>query len=191
MAAFFRRIKNQYLINLSDGSAILILVFFLVGALFGSVLSQDQIADGSWSKWWSIFWQNVSAELLGVILTFVLIGILVDTRSRRAELIREVGSRDSFVVLAATLDLRVGGWLEDGSLKKVVLTKANLENTWLEGADLKEAVLFKANLEGADLRFANLEGGKLYRANLKEAWLKGTNLEGAELRCLRLCRNRK
>jgi hypothetical protein len=61
--------------------------------------------------------------------------------------------------------------LPPGGLRRLDLTRANLQ-----GADL-----FGANLQRADLLGANLQGANLFGTNLQHAALQGANLQGANL----------
>ncbi|MBN1146310.1 MAG: pentapeptide repeat-containing protein [Anaerolineales bacterium] len=97
------------------------------------------------------------------------------------ELIRKLRSPDNKVVLQAVEELRVRGWLTDGSLEGVSLCHAHLQGADLLKASLRKVDLHQANLEWADLSIADLSGAKLARVNLQGANLSQTNLSGADL----------
>jgi Pentapeptide repeats (8 copies) len=135
-----------------------------------------------------------AAELASVALAVLVIDGLNARRADeqlKAQLIRELGSRDNPVALRAVRELRAHGWLQNGLLRGASLYKANLAGAALHETDLQRAKLAKANLAGAflvdaDLRSAKLEGAivagaDLRGANLRQADLRGAILEGAIL----------
>ena len=97
------------------------------------------------------------------------------------DLIRKVRSPETKLVLEAIAELRARGWLEDGSLRGVLLCHAHLEGSDLYRANLREVDLHQAHLEGSDLGLADLSAAKLTRACLRSANLSETNLAGADL----------
>jgi Pentapeptide repeats (8 copies) len=97
------------------------------------------------------------------------------------DLVRKMRSPESKLVLEAVEELRARNWLEDGSLKGVVLCHAHLERADLCKASLVEVDLHQAHLQNADLSLANLTGAKLTRANLEGANLSAATLGGADL----------
>ncbi|MCA9973186.1 MAG: pentapeptide repeat-containing protein [Anaerolineales bacterium] len=101
--------------------------------------------------------------------------------AKKMALIRMLSSPDNKRVLQAVEELRVRGWLSDGSLAGVPLCHAHLQNADLLGADLRNVDLHQAHLQWADLSQANLSGSKLSRANLRGANLSQTNLAGVDL----------
>ena len=149
-------------------------------------------------------WANLGTELASIAVTVLIIDGLNQRREVRAQksrLTRQMNSRARTIASQAVEELRVYGWLADGSLQKAALGEANLEKVdllaanlegaylgWakLQGAILRRANLQGANLagaklQGADLEEANLRGASLVRANLKGARLRAANLEGARL----------
>lgn len=151
---------------------------------------------------WAGLFLNLGTELAGAVVTFILINRIIggseERERRKADLIARMGSRVNEVAVQAVEELRLHGWLTDGSLKRANLMGANLKGADLtcadlEGAaDLEEANLWKADLEGANLWKANLEwailreadlaGADLTYANLKLASLGDAKLQGADLR---------
>jgi uncharacterized protein YjbI with pentapeptide repeats len=90
-------------------------------------------------------------------------------------------SPDHKHVIQAVEELRVRGWLGDGSLRGIGLCRALLEGADLIQADLRAVDFHQANLESADLSMAKLQAAKLTRTNLRSANLSQTDLTGAEL----------
>ena len=105
----------------------------------------------------------------------------------KLELINKIFMLDNKSTLQAVEELRVRGWLTDGSLRGVALCQAQMGNADLMGADLRNVDFHQANLEFADLRKARLNGAKLnraslYRANFDQADLTYADLYKANLR---------
>ena len=92
------------------------------------------------------------------------------------ELIRRLNSQDNKKVLLTVEELRVRGWLSDGSLADLVLCHVHMQNADLLGADLHNVDFHQADLSRADLSQANLMGARLSRANLRRANFSQTNL---------------
>ncbi len=97
------------------------------------------------------------------------------------DLIRKLSSPENKRVLEAVEELRVRGWLSDGSLVGVPLCHVHMENADLMDADLRNVDFHQAHLQWADLSRANLQGAKLTRANLQGANFSGANLSGADM----------
>ena len=97
------------------------------------------------------------------------------------DLIRKMRSPETKLVLEAIAELRARGWLEDGSLRGVMLCHAHLEGSDLYKANLREVDLHQAHLEGADLSLADLDQAKLTRASLRGANLSQASLAAADL----------
>ena len=97
------------------------------------------------------------------------------------DLVRKLRSPDNKRVLQAIEDLRVRGWLQDGSLKNIPLCHAQMQDADLLGADLTNVDLHQAHLEHADLSQANLTGARLSRANLQSANFSQTILVNVDL----------
>jgi uncharacterized protein YjbI with pentapeptide repeats len=101
--------------------------------------------------------------------------------STKLELMNKLRSPDNKVVLQAVEELRVRGWLGDGSLRGVALCQAQLQGCDLMGANMSTIDLHQAQLTWADLSNANLMGAKLTRANLSGANFSKADLTGADL----------
>jgi uncharacterized protein YjbI with pentapeptide repeats len=99
----------------------------------------------------------------------------------KLELINKIYMLENKSTLQAIEDLRVRGWLTDGSLRGTALCQAQMGNADLMGADLRGVDLHQANLEFADLRKAKLNGAKLNRASMYRANFDQTDLTYADL----------
>ena len=97
------------------------------------------------------------------------------------ELIRKLRNPDNKRVLQAIEELRVRGWLRDGSLNGILLCHVHMQGANLFEADLSRVDLHQAHLEWTDLSKANLSGANLTNANIREADLGSANLDGANL----------
>jgi uncharacterized protein YjbI with pentapeptide repeats len=96
-------------------------------------------------------------------------------------LIRKLRSSDHQRVLQAIEELRVRGWLTDGSLNNIPICNAQMQYADLLGADLTNVDLHQGQLEYAQLFRANLTGAKLTRANLRNANFSEAILSNADL----------
>jgi hypothetical protein len=103
------------------------------------------------------------------------------TEAEMTRLMRQMHSTDNALAVGAVEELRVQGWLTDGSLRKIYLRLAHLDGARLNGADLREVWLGGASLRKADLRGANLQGTSFMAADLQSANLRGANLQRALL----------
>ena len=88
----------------------------------------------------------------------------------KTELINKIWGLENKYSLQAIEELRVRGWLTDGSLRGVAMCQAQLQDANLMEADLSNADFHQANLDYADLRKARLNGAKFNRASLSAAW---------------------
>lgn len=137
------------------------------------------------------WYKDIRSELIGIGVSVLIItnaGEYESTLQEKRRLILQMGSPDNAFAIEAVRQLRVRGWLYDGSLSGADLLHANLRGAFLLEADLSYADLSYArldnretNLEGANLRCANLLNGSLKNAQLYLADLSGANLSNADL----------
>lgn len=97
------------------------------------------------------------------------------------EISRKLRSSETKQVLKAVEELRVRGYLMDGSLKNMAFLHSHLEGADLMEANLEGVDLQQAHMEFTDLTKANLTGAKLVRTTLQEANFSSTILRGADL----------
>jgi len=97
------------------------------------------------------------------------------------DLVRKLRSADNKRALLAVEELRVRGWLCDGSLKNIPICHAQMQNADLLDADLTNVDLHQAHLEHADLSRADLTGASLARASLQSADFSQAILVNADL----------
>ena len=170
--------------NLGVALAVIALVVTIVGTL------QQHNGIFDVGQLFLDLWANTAMELASIAITVLIIDNLIQRRETQREkerLIRHMGSTNNATALQAVEDLRVLGWLEDGSLHSVNLAGANLEGANLKGADLQNAHLYQTNLQGAVLEGTNLSWtdlceAQMQGANLRAAKLMHTKLVGAKIR---------
>ena len=152
----------------------------------------------------SDFYANLSVDFISVGIAVLLINRLYEQRSRLEEkqrIIEQLRSPSAEFAKEALRIVKEKGWSRDGSLKGVILERANLTDVFLAdanlaganlaGANLTDAFLSEANLTDADLSYATLTDAHLFAAqlagaNLRGADLRNANLAGADLSYARL-----
>jgi hypothetical protein len=141
---------------------------------------------------WTGFALNLGTELIGAVLTFVLLELILGRQEKREEqvqeeadhrarLIRQMRSKNNGIALQAVEDLRGKGWLAGETLREADLYRANLEGANLATINLERAILREAILQGAYMRGANLEGANLCDANCVAAVMRDARMRGADL----------
>ena len=106
------------------------------------------------------FFLNLVPEAVGIFFTVLIIDRLDAIREAQVikdQLVRRLQSRYNHTALQAVEELRVMGYLEDGTLRKRNLRGSN----WID------ANMYMADLQGSDLGNANLEKADFVLANLK------------------------
>lgn len=92
------------------------------------------------------------------------------------QLIAQLGSSSNDVTLQAISELRTTGHLTDGTLQRVSLVGANLQNADFSSAILNGASFVVASLRASNFQFAQLPGASFYRADLEMADLNNADL---------------
>jgi uncharacterized protein YjbI with pentapeptide repeats len=108
----------------------------------------------------------------------------------KAQHLGELRNPENMQVLRTLRELKLQGWLQDGTLegmdlRHVHFQRADLENANLKGTDLRMAHLQMANLTEANLCGACLSSANLYGADLRRTKLDGANLFKANLQGVR------
>ncbi len=199
-----RKTISQRAENISNRDVLLILSGFALGTSAGSLATHQMLdGGGTFLAWLNSWLQNVSTEMFGGFVTFVLIEVLIVSRRERearereamrkeAErlrgieeqkrtLIRQMGSTLNDRAVQAVEDLRAHGWIEDGSLRGAKLSRAHLARAPLQRADLEDAQLFGTELQGASLYQASLVNARMAAADLRRAKLGRADLRGASM----------
>jgi len=165
---------------------LLILAAMLIGAVVstGIGLAMNHDVAGTFL--------NFGSEMGGAFVTFILLDMILASRDEqeaqqrreedlRRRLIGKLGSAINTEARRAAEELRVLGWLSDGTLSEIELVNANLEGVDLRGANLRGAKLHRANLHGAKLSDADLSGAFLIAADLRDASCVRLKVEDAHL----------
>jgi hypothetical protein len=141
--------------NLREHSNTILVIIVVVSVVMGVVASYE---NGAFD--WRGLLSNLSTELIGGVMTFLLIDRFIsryeDETTLRKSLISKLENRDSGLVQQVVKELQARGWLQDGSLYG-----------WF---------LQRVNFEGIDLRNAKVHGLGLYRCNLKDARIEDSQL---------------
>jgi uncharacterized protein YjbI with pentapeptide repeats len=132
---------------------------------------------------------NLFTTLFSIFFTVGVIELFNQRRARRqlkAQLIRQMGGRDTGIAFGALRELAENGWLTDGSLKGKDFRKASLQGTLEYRADMQRSDLRKADFRWAELHYADFMSAKLQEvqfggAKLKNAVFWDANLEGAQM----------
>jgi uncharacterized protein YjbI with pentapeptide repeats len=134
-------------------------VYLIVGLAIGILSSSffqniqaDTIND---------FLMNLVPEAVGIFFTVLIIDRLDAIREAQVikdQLVRRLQSRYNHTALQAVEEIRVMGYLEDGTL----------QNRNLRGANWVDANMYMADLEGSDLGNAILDKADFVLANLKD-----------------------
>lgn len=166
----------------------LVLILFFAGMFLGRFSLRRELErigsgqrDAVANQWWNNFWQGISTELFGAVITTLGFGVILIVfqqyqviEGEKASLILQMGSPSNQLAVEAFRVARLKDWLHDGTLEGADLRLANLENADLQGANLKNSILWNAHLGGAFLEGATLDG-----VNLGNGFLSGANLTGA------------
>jgi len=148
-------------------------LFFIL--LFGSLVTSvvsfaiHSLRSGDKLEWVGNWLQNFGTELLGALITFVLLDMVLSTAEQKDRLFSDLGSHVNDIARYAAERLKAKGLL---NLEKIYLAEANLSR-----ADLRGLNFHSAMLDDAKLNSANLD-----RVNLSEAYLTKSDLSGASLR---------
>jgi uncharacterized protein YjbI with pentapeptide repeats len=156
---------------------------------------------------------QLGPELIGIGVTVIIIEnayqirtIRIQEQEEKRRLFVQMGSPDKAFAIEAVRQIKPRGWLYDGSLEGISLSRANLSgaildgaamngvncsissldnivlhNAELQGANFKSASLGGALLSKADLSFSNFKRAVLTEANLRDSNLKGANFSEANL----------
>lgn len=115
------------------------------------------------------FLLNLVPEAVGIFFTVLIIDRLDSIREEQVikdQLVRRLQSRYNHTALQAVEELRVLGYLSDGTLRKRNLRGSN----WVD------ANMYEADLRGSDLGNAVLERADFVLANLKDVNVKPEQL---------------
>lgn len=160
----------------------------------GTLSLKEQMRDSS-RDWWAEFWQGISTEMVGAIMTTIIFGVaLVFFQESQAEqrlredLIFQMSSPTNSFAIQAVRRMDREGWLADGTLHGADLANGDLSAARLNGAsmigvnltdtDLSDAFLTNTLLVGAVMEDVDLSNAFLLRADLDSVDLSDSNLRG-------------
>lgn len=133
------------------------------------------------------FWQGISTELFGAVITTVCFGIVLlifqqfqAIQNRKADLVLQMGSPDHSFAVEAVRQMAERGWLGDGTLRDRIFHNLDLADTSLYAADFWHAFFYDSDLSGVNLEEANLQRVGFSNTNLSGANLRAANLIGAD-----------
>jgi hemoglobin-like flavoprotein len=113
------------------------------------------------------------------ILLLVVNSIL--RRHDRKRTLAQIGSLSREFALDAVRRARSEGWLSNGAMRGLDLSRAALGGVDLSGSDLRAVDLSFSDLNGASLAYADLRGIDLAGTDLSGADLRWSDLTGARL----------
>jgi uncharacterized protein YjbI with pentapeptide repeats len=145
-------------------------------SMLAALISGFFSSEGFSTDWWMGYFDNLSSEMLGAFLTFLLLEMILGTREEKEDLMLDLASKDNATALNALKKIQESGWLADGTLNGI-----NLEFANLQGADMRQAIMQKVNLRLANLQGAALIGADLQQSNLIYCNLQDTSLQLADL----------
>lgn len=140
---------------------VLIIAAILIGVLGFINQNSGQFMPALWIK---DFYANLSAELASIAFTILIIDYFTERREKRnlkAQLFRELQTRDNGFAQRTMREIMANGWHEDGSLHGQFLNYCNLENVYLRNTDFTDC--------------------RLHQASFRSAWMRGVCLKGANL----------
>jgi uncharacterized protein YjbI with pentapeptide repeats len=137
-------------------------------------------------EWASAWLMNISSELIGAVITYILFELIIGRAEKRNE--EERHKIESQLRLRTRL-LQSNSFEEKqlildeinalGVMRGSNLMYSNLKGIFLSGVDMQDVDFSWSDLSGANMSNANLEGANLSNANLKGAILIGANFKGA------------
>ncbi len=178
-----------------------------LGSLVINLVRSPSVSSPAFSIWWETWLLNLSGEVLGVLVIYLLLGVVLKREQPPQE--KPISEQDTVPVAESTASQAMNSYVArlkqansrearqvilDQMKAEWVLPGANLSNLNLQGANLydcdlrgvsfesanlENAYMIEANLQGANLNQANLQNAELSWSNLKGAFLGGANLQGA------------
>jgi hypothetical protein len=166
-----KRMRARFSVDLNMGVLLFLVVIAVSTSVFSAILNPDKVDKA----WWSGWLQNLSAEMIGAVVTFLLFDMIVKAHQERIQkmereaqhkrhLVRKAGNIEKAIALDALNEMRERHWISG--------ERSILQNEDFYNADWSGANLDTANLRSARLRHANLQGAFLVNAYLTNAILR-------------------
>ncbi|MCA9361851.1 pentapeptide repeat-containing protein, partial [Candidatus Kaiserbacteria bacterium] len=183
----------------------IVFVIAILSSVFSSALGrvsrhvpdrEDMWFNRDATNWLADWLAGISTEMIGALITTVLLGIILSQLEVKDTLIEQIHSHLEPNAVQALEDMRVYGWLTNGTLqgesligvtwvdadlRQADLRDANLADAVLQGSDLSHSFFQRANLEGANLSDADLSYVSMQEANLSQTDLSGITALDANL----------
>ena len=171
--------------NYSFTVGILILA---VGVLFGAFGYLRLHPDGGKIDFiLEDFYASVSAELIGIAITVLIIDSLYSRSARSLEIknqfISDLRSPDKKHVERTVEELRKRKWLTNGSLRKAYLCGANLSHLDLRGCDFGGAFLSGVNFSNSKMQYCILDSADMKSVDFQNTDLSNSSIRWADLSC--------
>lgn len=181
--------KKKALTNIS-WILILLLILAVITGLASFLLNR--------LEWVSSWMLNISSELIGAVITYILFELIIgraekkneDERHKieaqlqlRTRLLKAHSFEEKQLILDEINALGVmrGANLMYSNLSGLFMSGLDMQGVDLSWSDLSGANLSNTNLEGANLTNTNLRGAILIGANFKSAVLAGADLQNATI----------
>jgi hypothetical protein len=172
--------------KMSNSQVILTLVLITIATMF---ISTSLTQGGVNAFWWANWFQNISADMISAIITFLLLVLVVDRRDKHlaSETIWREEQKIHKIMLKQQEDLAGKQEVLNKMMARDLLRDINLEGYDLGGltlsyADFSGARLVGTKFVGTTLIAANFKGAFAPNADFRNANLIGANLEDARFR---------
>ena len=110
-------------------TSFLVIILLILGVIIGRWSLHRELKntyanpqDKQRQAWWNNFWQGMSTELFGAVITTIGFGLILvvfqqyqSVQSAKADLILQMGSPDNAFAIEAVRIARQKGWLEDAT----------------------------------------------------------------------------
>lgn len=169
---------------------ILLLILTVISGLASFFLNRLQ-----WVSSWLL---NISSELIGAVITYILFELIIGRAEKkneeerrkieaqlqlRTKLLKAESFEEKQLILDEINALGVmrGANLMYSDLNGLYMSGLDMQGVDFSWSDLSGANLSNANLEGANLTNTNLRGAILMEANFRSAILVGADLQNATI----------
>ncbi|HEX2623312.1 MAG TPA: pentapeptide repeat-containing protein [Phototrophicaceae bacterium] len=146
-------------------------LYLIIGVMLGLLVpelfkyARENLRDLLW---------NLVPEAMGMSFTLLILDRLNESREERQvreQLVRQLHSYYNPVAMQALEELRVLGYLSDGTL----------HSQDFRGADWRDGNFYEADLSGCDLRNAKIQKADFVDANLKDAQVSEDQLAATDI----------
>jgi len=124
------------------------------------------------------FYANGAAELASIAITVLIVDRLSEWRAERREkeqILSQISSNSNQFALEAIREAQNRGWLYNGTLQGITITRADLSGVNLFQADLAESIFYRANLSKSDMALADFRDAYIRSVSMKDSDLRHVN----------------